>query len=150
MSAFVLSLDIARQVQDVYSFLADIENTPTWYEAVKEVRKLTPGSVARGSVYRLVRHLPQGVVENEVEVSELVLNQRVTIQSRSGPTPFRYRYSLEPAGSGTRLTLAGEITGEGLKGAAALLAPLAGQLFKKGMASNLKALKAHLEGRDLP
>src|SRR5690606_4118701 len=71
MSTFVLRLDIARRTQDVFSFLADSENTPLWYEAVQAVRKLTPGPVRKGTVYEMVRRLPQGRVENEVEVSEL-------------------------------------------------------------------------------
>jgi len=145
MGSFVLILDIARSVQDVYSFLADSENTPLWYEAVQAVRKLTPGPVRRGTVYAIVRRLPQGEVENEVEVSELEVNERVTLRSLSGPTPFTYRYRLEPAGAGTRLVLEGEISGEGLAGPAALLAPLAGAFFERGMAVNLRALKSHLE-----
>ncbi|HEX7040371.1 MAG TPA: SRPBCC family protein [Trueperaceae bacterium] len=146
MGTFVLSLDIGRRVQDVFSFLADSENTPVWYEAVQAVRKLTPGPVRAGTRYEMVRHLPQGRVENEVEVSELETNERVTLRSLSGPTPFTYRYLLAPAGGGTRLTLEGEITGEGLTGPAALLAPLAGPFFKRGMAANLETLKRHLEG----
>ena len=42
-------------------------------------------------------------------------------------------------------SLEGSITGEGLSGAAALLAPLAGKFFERGMAKNLHQLKAHLE-----
>ena len=84
-------------------------------------------------------------MENEVEVSELEVNESVTLRSLSGPTPFTYRYRLEPAGAGTRLVLEGEISGEGLAGPAALLAPLAGAFFKRGMAVNLRALKSHLE-----
>ena len=42
--------------------------------------------------------------------------------------------------------LEGSITGEGLRGPAALLAPLAGKFFEKGMAKNLATLKARLEG----
>ncbi len=145
MGAFVLNLDIARSVQDVFSFLADSENTPVWYVAVQSVRKLTPGPVSPGTVYEIVRHLPQGRVENEVEVSELETNARVTLRSLSGPTPFTYRYRLQPAGAGTRLTLEAEISGEGLVGPAALIAPLAGAFFKRGMAVNLQALKRHLE-----
>ncbi len=145
MSTFVLSLDIGRSVQEVFSFLADSENTPIWYEAVRSVRKLTPGPVREGARYEMVRHLPQGVVQNEVVVSELETNERVTLRSLSGPTPFTYRYLLEPKGKHTHLTLEGEITGEGLTGPAALLAPLAGAFFKRGMATNLEALRRHLE-----
>jgi hypothetical protein len=84
-------------------------------------------------------------VVNEVEVSEFREPSLIAFASRSGPTPFVYRYRVEPAGAGSRVTLEGSITGEGLRGPAALVAPLAGKFFARGMGQNLKALKARLE-----
>ncbi len=146
MSPFTLSTTIERPIETVFAFLADSENTPRWYEAVVRAEKLTAGPVRRGTIYRMVRKLPQGRAENRVEVSELEPNERVTLRSLEGPTPFTYRTTLEPAPGGTRLTLEGTITGEGLKGHAALLAPLASTFFKRGMAENLRTLKRVLEG----
>lgn len=150
MSPFTLDAVIARPVGTVFAFLADAENTPRWYEAVVHVEKLTAGAVRAGTVYRMVRRLPQGRVENRVEVSELEPDLRITLRSLDGPTPFTYRYGLEPTDGGTRLTLEGAITGEGLQGAAALLAPLAGAFFKRGMAENLRTLKRVLEEDTMP
>lgn len=150
MSPFTLDTVIARPVEAVFAFLADGENTPRWYEAVVHAEKLTAGAVRAGTVYRMVRRLPQGRVENRVEVSELEPNVRVTLRSLDGPTPFTYRYGLEPVDGGTRLTLEGAISGEGLRGAAALLAPLASGFFKRGMADNLRTLKHVLEGDTTP
>jgi hypothetical protein len=63
----------------------------------------------------------------------------------SGPTPFVYRYLIEPDNDATRLTLEGTISGSGLTGPAALLGPLAEGLFKRGMRDNLGVLKEILE-----
>lgn len=146
MNPFTLTITIARPVADVFRFLADSGNTPTWYEAVERVTKLDDGPVREGTTYRMTRRLPQGRVDNLVAVSELRTDARVTLRSLEGPTPFTYRYTLEPRpNAGTRLTLEGTITGEGLQGPAALLAPFAGQIFRKGMAKNLAALKHTLE-----
>jgi hypothetical protein len=73
------------------------------------------------------------------------LNEEVTFASTSGPTPFRYHYRVEPITYGTRLTLNGDISGEGLPGPAAHLGGLAGRLFKQGMRKNLHVLKRILE-----
>ena len=90
--------------------------------------------------------MPGGRAVNEVEVTELVPNEVFTLASRSGPTPFTYRYRLAPlAGGGTRLRLEGEISGEGLGGALSLLAPLGPSLFARGMRTNLRTFKALIE-----
>lgn len=150
MKPFTLQTTIGRPVETVFDFLADSENAPRWYQAVVHVEKLDEGPVRQGSAYRMVRMLPHGRVENRVEVSELLSNERMRLRSIEGPTPFDYRYTLEPAPGGTRLTLEGAITGSGLQGAAALLAPFAGPLFQRGMAANLEALKHTLESGPQP
>lgn len=145
---FTLTATIARPVDDVYRFLADSTNTPVWYEAVEHVTKLSDRPVEEGTMYRMTRRLPQGRVDNLVEVSELEPGRRITLRSLDGPTPFTYRYTLEPDPDGrTHLMLEGTITGEGLEGPAALLAPLASHVFRSGMAKNLHSLKSTLEAR---
>jgi hypothetical protein len=80
-----------------------------------------------------------------VELTEHQLDQVVTIESRSGPTPFRYRYTLEPKGSATRLTLDGRISTAGHSGPMARLDGIATRLFERGMQQNLHQLKRNLE-----
>lgn len=143
--SFSIDLSIRRATDVVFAFLADSRNTPRWYEAVREAEPLTPGPVAVGTRYRFVRELPGGRADNLVEVVELEPNAVVTLASVDGPTPFRYRYTLSPTTEGTHLRLEGDITGEGIEGPAALLAPFASKLFARGMRSNLAELKRILE-----
>ena len=65
----------------------------------------------------------------------------LTLSSIEGPTPFKYRYELTPLGDKTQLRLEAEISGQGLTGPIALLAPLASSFFERGMHTNLVALK---------
>ena len=145
MSDFTIDINVDAPQETVFSYIADGTRTPEWYEAVKTATKTTEGSTGEGTRYTFTRDLPQGEVVNEVEISEFREPTLVAFASRSGPTPFLYRYRVEPTGAGSRVTLEGSITGEGLQGAAALLAPFAGKFFARGMAENLKALKARLE-----
>ncbi len=138
-------IDIDAPQETVFDYIADGSRTPEWYEAVQTASKTTEGPTAEGTRYTFLRALPQGEVVNDVEVSEFREPSVVAFTSRSGPTPFVYRYRVEPSGAGSRVILEGSITGEGLRGPAAFLAPLAGKFFKRGMAENLKALKARLE-----
>lgn len=145
MSDFTIDIDIDAPQETVFDYIADGSRTPEWYEAVQTASKTTEGPTAEGTRYTFLRALPQGEVVNDVEVSEFREPSVVAFTSRSGPTPFVYRYRVEPSGAGSRVILEGSITGEGLRGPAAFLAPLAGKFFKRGMAENLKALKARLE-----
>jgi len=145
MSDFTIRINVDVPREAVFSYLADGSRTPEWYEAVQTATKTTEGPTAEGTRYTFTRTLPQGEAVNDVEVSEFHEPHRIAFASRSGPTPFTYRYRIEPTGAGSRVTLEGSITGEGLRGRWALLAPLAGRLFERGMARNLESLKARLE-----
>lgn len=148
MGTFQTTIEIARPAEDVFAVLADTETAPRWYEAVVSAVKTTPGPVGYGTRYRLVRSLRGGVVENEVEIEEHEPSRRVTLASISGPTPFRYRYRLDPNEAGiTTVTLTGDITADGLPGVPAALAPFATHLFARGMRQNLVALKHLIETR---
>ena len=146
MGDFTIDIDVAAPQEVVFGYIADGTRTPEWYEAIRSATKTSEGPTGEGSHYTFTRVLPQGEVVNDVEVTEFRQPSMITFTSRSGPTPFVYRYRVESGGAGSRVTLEGSITGEGLKGPAALLAPLAGKFFERGMAKNLKAMKARLEG----
>jgi uncharacterized protein YndB with AHSA1/START domain len=146
MSDFTIDIDVDAPQQTVFEYLADGTRTPEWYEAVRSAVKTSEGSTGRDTRFTFTRVLPQGEVANEVEISEFREPDLVTFASRAGPTPFVYRFRIEPTATGSRVILEGSITGEGLIGPTALLAPLAGKFFARGMSENLKTLKARLEG----
>jgi hypothetical protein len=145
MGTFSIDIDIHRNARDVFAVLCDVRAMPRWYEAVKDVVALTPGDSGLGARYEIGRTLPGGPVRNEVAVTEYVADQLFTVESVNGPTPFRYRYTLEPSAAGTRLQLEGRITGEGLPGPLAHIDALVTQLFKRGMGDNLRKLSQLIE-----
>jgi uncharacterized protein YndB with AHSA1/START domain len=145
MSDFTIDIDVGAPQETVFGYIADGSRTPEWYEAVQSAIKTTTGPTTQGTRYKFTRVLPQGAVVNEVEISEFEEPRLVAFTSLSGPTPFTYRYRVEPRGGGSRVILEGSITGEGIPGPAAYLAPVAGKFFKRGMAQNLRMLKARLE-----
>ncbi len=144
---FTITTDIERPPGEVFDFIATIPNSPRWFSAVTGVEPLSEGGVGEGARYRFERNLPSGPAVNEVEVTEYTPQSAITLTSRSGPTPFSYRFSVAPQGSSTRVTLHGEISGEGLGGVFGLLKGAAPALFERGMRSNLETLKAQLERR---
>src|SRR3954463_7447818 len=103
MGTFNIDIDINRSAHDVFAVLRDVRAMPRWYEAVKTVIALTPDMPALGARYEIARTLPGGPVKNEVAVTEYVADQVFIVESLSGPTPSRYRYTLEPSGLATKL-----------------------------------------------
>jgi uncharacterized protein YndB with AHSA1/START domain len=145
MGTLHATVDIGRPLAEVFAFVAEPRNMPLWYEAVDEVTKTTDAPSGPGARYLVTRALPGGRAHNDVELTEHHLDRVVTLESRSGPTPFRYRYTLEPNGSGTRLTLEGRISSAGLPGPIGRLDGVATRLFERGMQQNLRQLKRILE-----
>ncbi|WP_410812160.1 SRPBCC family protein [Micromonospora sp. 067-2] len=141
---FQLDLDIAAPAEKVFGFVADFTTMPTWYSAVQRV-ELVEGVSGVGTRYRVYRDLPGGRALNDVAITGYSEGAEVTFTSLSGPTPFTYRYLVQPSRDTTRLILEGTISASGLSGPAALLGPLAERLFKGGMRDNLGTLKQLLE-----
>ena len=141
MGTFHVAVDIDRQPAEVFTLVADPRMMPRWYEAVDDVVQTTDGPTGPGARYRVTRTLPGGTAHNDLEVTEHQPNQRVTLESLNGPTPFRYRYTLEPTVEGTRLNLEGRITSDGLPGPIGKRDRLATHLFERGMQQNLTQVK---------
>jgi uncharacterized protein YndB with AHSA1/START domain len=145
MGDFSLSVAIERPPAVVFAFITEPTNMTRWYDAVDHVA-VTPGRpVGLGVTFEIRRSLPDGQVTNRVEITEYEPHRQFTFQSSHGPTPFRYRYTLEPTAVGTLLTLNGRITAAGLAGPPARLGAIATLLFKRGMKHNLAVLKAVVE-----
>jgi uncharacterized protein YndB with AHSA1/START domain len=145
MGTFHAAVDIGRPHAEVFAFVAEPRNMPLWYEPVDQVTRATDGPGGPGARYDVVRSLPGGRAHNEVELTEHRPDRRVTLESVSGPTPFRYRYTLEPTAEGTRLTLDASISSAGLPGPMGRLDRLATMLFERGMRQNLNHLKRLIE-----
>jgi uncharacterized protein YndB with AHSA1/START domain len=150
MGTFRLDVDITSPPRKVFAFIAEPRNMPQWYEAVDRVTQTTAGPHRIGARYDVTRSLPGGQVHNDVEITEHDPNRLVTLESRPGPTPFRYRYELQPNGQETHLTLEGRISSAGLSGPLARVDTLATQLFKRGMKQNLSELKRIIEAAERP
>jgi uncharacterized membrane protein len=43
MATFQNTVTIRREIEDVFAFLADFENVPTWNYAIVETKKTSPG-----------------------------------------------------------------------------------------------------------
>jgi uncharacterized protein YndB with AHSA1/START domain len=142
MIAFETSVRIERPIEDVFAFVSDPLQLPLWNSAVQTVQ-ISSGEMGEpGSKYSMVRDLPTGRVENELEVFVREYPRALGIRTTSGPTPFVYRYRFDSEGDATVLGLDAEVE---LPAAAVVLGPLAARGIKRSVEANFAALRQSLE-----
>jgi Polyketide cyclase / dehydrase and lipid transport len=142
MATFQNTVTIRRAIEDVFAFLADFENVPTWNYAIVETKKTSPGPVGVGTTYRQIRSIPDRSEEG-FEVTAFEPTGRLEVHGDIGHFIATISYLLTPTGDGTRLT--NVVNLKPSSGVLRLLAPLAASRVKASVAANLDTLKQVLE-----
>lgn len=143
MITFTNTIDIARPINEVYEYLADLRNVPEWNWAIESTEPTSHGPISVGSTFRQVRHTPTRSIE-ELQITELQQSERIVVSGQLGAFNARIIYSLSPGHDGTTVenTMALEATGP-----TRVLGALAGPRVSRSVASNLADLKKLLEFR---
>lgn len=144
MSSFSNTVTIDRSLHDVFAFVADFENVPSWNYAIDETRKTTPGPVAVGTTYEQHRSVP-APSDERFTITELVPDRAVAIQGTLGPFPARLRYEVEPAGTGTVLTNDVELD---VSGPLRLVGPVVASKVKAAVAEKSSSRGSRLRPED--
>ena len=142
MIAFQTSIGIERPLEEVFAYIADPGNFPSWNSAVREVRPTSAASNSPGSTYAMKRHLPTGAASNQLEIVARERPHEFAIRTTTGPTPFLYRYHCAVENGRTLVQLDAQVE---LDGVAAFMPQLARLAVKRGVDDNLATLKQILE-----
>ncbi len=136
------TVEIARPIEEVFAFTADVDNLPLWLTGVVDANKLTDGPLRKGSQLEHVLQFLGKRFTSRFEVAEYEDNQRMTFRTISGPIDMVATQQLEPTASGTRLT---QIT-EGDPGAFFKVAePVLERIIDRQVQSSLATLKDLVE-----
>jgi len=140
---------IRADADTVFQFIAVPENGPRWQEGAVSTRVTTPGPVRLGSEMEHVgRWLRMRIVTHAVvTVFEPVSRFGYDITATISPTPSRMRYSLEPVGGGTRLTLSNDAV---LPHVAMPFAPLLQRNVQRMFERDVVRLRESIEARETP
>ena len=120
-----LTIEIARTPEDVFSYLSDVSNLPTWQAGVKSATQ-------RDGRIEESRSLLGHQLNTTLEIVEQEEPRLFTLRAVDSPVPFTVRHELEPANAGTRLTVTADGDVPGF--AAGLLARRAEKQFRKDFA----------------
>jgi carbon monoxide dehydrogenase subunit G len=142
MTTMTQSVTVNRPVAEVWDFISNFENTTRWSRGVLEARQTSHGPLGVGSTLQTVVKAFGRRRTADYLVTEYQPNHAFAFKVTSGPISSRARYSVEPAGAGTRLTASGEAEATGLY---QLLAPLLVRIVKRHSQDDLANLKRILE-----
>jgi uncharacterized membrane protein len=137
-----VSIHLNRPVEQVFAFLAEPRNLPTWQSNLIEIEQLTEAPLRLGSRVREVRRLGRRPSENRAEITVFEPNKRFETKTITKPQVM-VSYSFEPEGGGTRLRHRFVMLTAGLM---RLLEPLILNSIKQQSNSDFETLKHVLEG----
>jgi uncharacterized protein YndB with AHSA1/START domain len=141
VTTFENTVMIRRSIEDVFGFLSDFENVPTWNYAISETHKVSEGPVGVGTIYQQVRSVPSRS-EERFEVTAYNPPRHLEIRGQLGPFPSRLSYALDAMPEGTRVTNSVELE---LRGPGRLHGRVAVPRIRDAVAANLRKLKELLE-----
>lgn len=136
------SVTINRPVEDVFNYVTDMSNDPSWHTDVLEARKTSEGPVGVGTTWHSRFKPSMGVSEGDMEVVAFEPNRMEVLRGVIGPMQPTLSYMLEPIDGGTRFTRRIQIKVSGMM---RVMEPLMRLMTPRRNASFLANLKRVLE-----
>jgi carbon monoxide dehydrogenase subunit G len=120
-----LVIEIRRSPEEVFDYLTDVSNLPSWQSGVHAARR-------EGDRIHESRHLLGRELSTTLAVEEEERPRIFALRALDSPVPFSVRHELEPDAAGTRLRVVGEGDAGLLPGfAAGIMARRAEKQFRK-------------------
>ena len=135
-----LTIDVARQAEEVFAHLVDLDRIPEWQESAVESRADEP--LAEGVRIFECRRALGREVHSELEVTEFDRPRRLILKTVNGPVRFTVDHRLAETDGGTRLTVVAEGKAGGLM---RLGEPMLGRTVEAEMRKDFARLKELLE-----
>ena len=140
------TLDIDRPSTEVFGFVADQTNAPSWQHGLHEVRRLTDGPIGVGTEHVFVRCFAGRRIESRNRFTRYEPGRLVHFEIPNGWLTGQASYLVEPHGARRcRLTSRMEFQ---VAGPAALASPLLARVLARDSRRDEAALKALLETRN--
>jgi carbon monoxide dehydrogenase subunit G len=135
-------ISIQRPPSEVFSYISDIRNDPSWHTDVLEVSSSTE-EVGVGTKFTVKLKPSMGVSGGTMTVARLEPGRLVEFQGQIGKMTPTVTNMCEPEGQGTRVTRRVEMTPPGMM---RLMTPMMKRMIGKANDGFLANLKRVLEG----
>src|SRR3954469_25584953 len=135
---------IDRPIEEVFAFLSDGTNDPSFSPRVLEIRKTTDGPVGVGTVFKSTVKDAGVKTNREFEITEFERPTRIrwAERSKNQVTASEGGYDFAPEGGVTRVTIHNVLEGHGI---GKLFAPLALRSARKGADQFAQSIKEAVE-----
>jgi uncharacterized membrane protein len=137
-----MNVIINRSIEEVFSFVSDVDKIPLWAGPVTEAKLTSEGPVGVGSTSTKVQHILGRKMDADYEVTEYEKNRKFSEKTTSGPLDIESRITLEAANGGTKVNVEAEIeTGGFFK----IAEPVFANVIKRQVNTDFENLKDMLE-----
>ena len=135
---------IDRPVEDVFDYVADECNEPTYNTQMRLAEKISDGPIAVGTQYRAEVVSGGRPVSMVIEFTEYERPRRLASKTTMSSMDIAYTLTFEPVREGTRMRWSGEIEPHGML---KLMGPLVAWMGRRQELQIWTGLKALLEGK---
>lgn len=142
MESVELSFVINRPVEQVFAYLANLENDAEWRREWVEARQTSDGPPGVGATFRLDGELLGRRIPTVYEVIEYEPNRTAAWKAVSGPLPLTFRRIFEGVDGRTQVTNRYEVE---LSGFLKLVKPLVINMGKRQLQGDIPRLKELME-----
>lgn len=133
---------IQRPVEEVFDFVADERNEPSYNPRMLTAEKISPGPVGAGTRYRAAVRTMGRTDRMTIEITRYERPQRLESSTRLAMMDIRGTLAFEPLPNGTRMRWSWQVTPRGL---VKLLTPAIARQGRRQEQAIWASLKHHLE-----
>lgn len=137
------SVDIDRPADEVFAYLADWTNNPTWQQGMRSCVTTSEGPVGVGSTYRQEASMLGRAITSDFEVVAYEPDRVIRITTTSGSFPITVERRVEPRGAGA-CTASAHVQGDP-SGFFALATPVLRRMVDRSVRGDYRRLKQVLE-----
>lgn len=139
-------ITIGRAPEDVFDFVADQTNEPTYNPDMVRAEKDTAGPIGEGTRFRSAVRSAGRTAEMTIEITAYDRPRLLASATTMKQAEIEYTLTFEPVAEGTRMRWSGQVRP---RGALRLLGPLVTWLGTRQEQRTWARMKAHLEGAPL-
>ena len=139
-----LEVIINRPIEEVFTFISNVENDSQWSTGAAGTKFTSEGPIGKGSTFKEATTFLGRKIDTTGEYTEYIPNKKFACKSTSGPFPAEGSWTFEEVDGGTKVT---QITEVEPRGFFKIAEPLLIRMFKRQSEAELANLKDLLESK---
>jgi uncharacterized membrane protein len=144
MEAMELNIVIDRPTEDVFAYLANLENDIKWRSEWVETRNTSGGSLGVGATFLLTGKFLGRRIGTVYETTEYEPNRTAAWKTMTGPLPLTFQRSFKSVTGGTLVTIRYDAEPRGFF---KVIMPLLAGTVKRQHEGDLRKVKELMEAR---